>query len=189
MDPFSHYMIAFLIGRQLKLKRNQMMALTFSALVLDIDVIYYLYPHHFLPVHGSITHTFLAMIFFWIICTALFFVWKRRFLGGCVFLGIGSHIVLDMVNTLSPFDGGKQLLWPLERTYYSLGDIVPNPHLAWAILAAAILSFSIVMAWKRYKEGDAFWRVWFDERVWLYRRRRVRDSANKNNGVMEDKVQ
>ncbi|KYK25599.1 MAG: hypothetical protein AYK23_03925 [Candidatus Proteinoplasmatales archaeon SG8-5] len=160
-------MIAFMIGRQLELGRDQLMALTFSALILDIDVIYYLYPDHFLPVHGSITHTFSAMVFFWIICAALFLVWKRRFLGGCAFIGMGSHIVLDMVNTLSPFDGGKQLLWPFDTTYYSLGDIVPYPYVAWVILAGAIFSFSLVMALMHFKEGDAPWRVWFDERRYL----------------------
>lgn len=185
MDPFSHYMIAFLIGRRLGFKRSRMMAITLGALVLDIDVIYYLYPDHFLPVHGSVTHTFSAMIFFWIICTALFLLWKRRFLGGCIFLGIGSHIVLDMVNTLSPFDGGKQLLWPFDTTYYSLGDMVPYPHLVWAIIAGAIFAFCLVMAWKHYEEGDAPWRVWFDERKWLKKRRKARRLAEKNRQLIE----
>ena len=80
---------------------------------------------------------------------------------------MGSHIVLDMVNTLSPFDGGKQLLWPFDTTYYSLGDIVPYPYVAWVILAGAIFSFSLVMALMHFKEGDAPWRVWFDERRYL----------------------
>ena len=164
MDLISHYIIAFLIGRKLDLDDHRLQALTLGALILDIDVIYYLFPGSIIPTHGTLTHTLLGAVLFGVLGTAAMWRWKRKFLGSWVAVGIISHFMLDMLNTISVYDGGKRLLFPITDTVYSLEPFVPNPILVWAIISAAIFSFCLVMAGKLTLEGEPPWRIWYDER-------------------------
>lgn len=174
MDWLSHYMIAFLIGRKMELDDQKLQAFTLGALILDIDIIYYLFPGTIIPIHGTLSHTLIGALLFGGIGMAAMWIWKRKFLGVWVAVGIVSHLMLDMLNTLSAYDSGKELLYPISEATYSLEGSVPYPYLIWAIVSAAIFSFSLVMAGKLTMEGEPPWRIWFDERPLLekYRTRR-----------------
>ncbi len=155
-------MVAFLLGRKFRLDKERMMAITLGALVLDIDIALYLLPG---PLsHGTFTHTLGGALVLGAICTVAMFLWKKRWTAQWVALGIASHMSLDMINTMSIFDDGKQLLYPLSDEVFSLKDYVPYPDLLWAIISAAVFSFSIVMLAIYFVERDYPWRVWYDER-------------------------
>ena len=162
MDWITHFMIAFIIGRKLRLDREQMMALTLGALVLDFDVIFDLIPGA--PTHGTLTHTLGGVIVLGMASTLAMQAWKGRMLGLWIGLGLASHILLDMVNTLSAFDGGKRLLYPITSSIFSLGAVTVHPLMIWAVITSALFSFSVVMLALYVYRGDAPWRVWFDER-------------------------
>lgn len=157
-------MIAFITGRKLQLEKIQMMAITFGALILDIDFPYYLFPGTILPAHGTITHTLGGALVLGTICALAMYAWKRKWAAQWIALGIVSHISLDMINTLSIFDDGKQLLYPLSDKVFSLKDYIPYPDLIWALISAAVFSFFIVQLAIYLIERDYPWRVWYDER-------------------------
>lgn len=162
MDWITHYMVAFFLGRKFRLDKIRMIAITLGALVLDVDIILYLFPG---PLsHGTLTHTLGGALVLGAICTVAIFLWKKKWTAQWVALGIVSHISLDMINTMSIFDEGKQLLYPLSDKVFTLKGYVPDQDLVWAIMSAAIFSFSIIMLAKCIIEGDYPWRVWYDER-------------------------
>lgn len=164
MDWLTHYMIAYLIGKKLKLDDSKIQELTLGALILDIDVVYYLFPNWIIPVHGTLSHTLIGALVFGAIATAIMWYWKRNNLMGWIAFGITTHLALDLLNTMSVFDGGKRLLYPITDTVFTIQPYVPTPSLTWAIVSAAVFSFSLVMASKLTLEGEPPWRVWFDER-------------------------
>ncbi len=173
MDWLSHYMLGFLLGRRLSLDNDSMQALTLGALMLDMDIVKYLVPDSSLPVHGTLSHTLLGAIIFTIAASIVFLVMKKKFMGHWVAIGILMHLGLDMVNTISIYDSGKELLYPVRDTTYTLEPYFPYPVISWAIMAASIFAFSFTMFIKYAKEGDAPWRVWFDDRPI---RKKIRES-------------
>jgi membrane-bound metal-dependent hydrolase YbcI (DUF457 family) len=161
MDWITHYMVAFILGRKMGLERNEMMAITLGALVLDFDVIFYLIPG---LSHGTFTHTIVGMVLLGLAATLAMYGWKKVMLGAWIGLGILTHITLGMVNTFSIFEDGKVFFFPFSETVYTLEPLVQNPLLVWAVISAALFSFSFVMLGIYIIEGDYPWRVWYDER-------------------------
>ncbi|MFO7618247.1 MAG: metal-dependent hydrolase [Thermoplasmata archaeon] len=163
MDWITHYMVAFILGRKLGLNKEGMMAITLGALVLDFDVILYLLPGSLS--HGTLTHTAGGMLVLGAVSTLAMYGWKKKMLGTWIGLGLASHILLDMVNTLSFFDPGKRLFYPISGSVYSLESFAfINPLAIWATITAALFSISLVMLITYASRGDMPWRVWYDER-------------------------
>jgi membrane-bound metal-dependent hydrolase YbcI (DUF457 family) len=162
VDWITHYLVAFIIGRRFRLDKERMMAITLGALILDVDIVLYLLPGSLS--HGTFTHTLGGALALGAICTFAIYAWKRKWAAPWIALGAFSHISLDMINTLSVFDDGKQLLYPLSDMVFCLKEYVPYPDLVWAVLTAAVFSFSITMLAIYIYQKDYPWRVWYDER-------------------------
>ncbi|MBU4031884.1 MAG: metal-dependent hydrolase [Candidatus Thermoplasmatota archaeon] len=164
MDWITHYLVAFITGRKLRLDREQMMAITLGALVLDIDIFYYLFPGTIIPVHGTLTHTLLGASILCILAAVAMFVWKKRNFAHIIGLGIVTHLCLDMINTLSIFDAGKGLFFPYSGALFSLADYIPYTNLVWALATSTVFTVSLGMLAKYIYNRDYPWRVWLDER-------------------------
>lgn len=171
MDWITHFMVAFILGRALKLDRNGMIAVTLGALVLDADVVFYILPGTLS--HGTVTHTLAGGVLLGLACAVGMKAWKGASGWHLVALGIASHLALDMVNTLSVFDGGKMLLYPFSGTVFTLKDYIHGADLAWAVITAAVFAASAVAMLVSVSCGDHPWRVWFDERPALGRWKRA----------------
>ncbi|MDO9538102.1 MAG: metal-dependent hydrolase [Thermoplasmata archaeon] len=164
MDWITHYLVAFITGRKLRLDKEQMMAITLGSLILDIDIIYYLFPGTIIPVHGTLTHTLLGASVLCLLAAVAMFVWKKRNFAHIIGLGIVTHLGLDMINTMSIFDSGKMLLFPISGALFSLADYIPYPNIVWALMTSAVFTVSLSMLAKYIYNRDYPWRVWFDER-------------------------
>lgn len=133
MDIFSHALLPYLLGRSLKLKKEELTAFVLGGIAPDSDILLvwvnYIYPNFFLLTHRGITHSLFFGFFAGIIVLKMasfenirtkihrFFdfapvVSKRSIF--FAYIGVLIHLFLDYITTR-----GIPLLYPLATQKYS----------------------------------------------------------------------
>ena len=167
MDPLTHYMFAYTLGRKWKLERPQLKALTFAALLPDIDVISILLGIElFVEFHGTITHSIAVALLLSFILSFIFFLYYRKNVVPFAILGVGMHLLLDFLPTLWPRWGhvGMILLYPFSSQEIALRGVIPYSLLIGvvSVILLTLLSFYALLFFMRKNEYP--WRIWIDER-------------------------
>lgn len=127
MDPISHYMISWLVGRKLNLGKRVFRAFLLSSLMPDIDVMLLLLGTDYMSkYHGTFTHSaFVAPVFAILIAFFIGSEFKRTV--PFALFGVYLHIIIDsLVNTALVFKAGNPCLWPLSDAKCLLIYNVPS---------------------------------------------------------------
>ncbi len=110
MDPFTHYMIGFAIGKKMKIDRFGMKCMVICSLLPDIDVFSLFLGYDFATsFHGTVTHSFLFALLTAGVMEVICFVKRGQHLFHIAFAAMSLHILLDipqtafMASDLSPF--------------------------------------------------------------------------------------
>lgn len=144
MNPISHFLAGYLIGRALDLRKEKLFLITLTSIISDFDVpFFYLItgfqnPSYF---HAGITHTFLFGLIASILLSTIIFLFMRKnddtikanqllYLIGCAFLGIILHFSMDLITTTNEYAIFHHVyFWPLwnfsfhlEYIFLSLND-------------------------------------------------------------------
>jgi len=167
MDPLTHYMFAYSLGRKWNLERPQLKALTFAALLPDIDVISILLGiEFFVEFHGTITHSIVVALLLSFILSFIFFLYYRKNVVPFAILGVGMHLLLDFLPTLWPRWGheGMILLFPFTANEFALRCVVPYSLLIGVVCVSLLALFSLYALLYFMKKKEYPWRIWIDER-------------------------
>ncbi|MCD6462010.1 MAG: metal-dependent hydrolase [Thermoplasmata archaeon] len=127
MDPFTHYMIGFALGKKMGLDIPGKKCMVLFSLLPDIDTLTILLGYDFASsFHGTVTHSLLFAILTAGTVETVYFVKHRQHLFPVVFAAISLHILLDIPQTsfmssnLNPFYPfhpiPPQRLFPVGRT-------------------------------------------------------------------------
>ena len=162
MDPVSHYLFAWFIGRDLKIERVYCRVLVLGGLLPDIDILSIVFGiEHAREFHGTLTHSIFIAI-----ASAL----ALAFLSGLIFridfwrsgeyavLGVTSHIFLDVFNVSSFAKFGGRFLWPLYTRSLFLREFIAFEYanaIYFAILLLLLLGGVYFILKKIYP-----WSIW-----------------------------
>jgi len=128
MDPVSHYIFAWLIGRKLRIGWVQYRVLVFGGLLPDIDILSIAFGiEHAREFHGTVTHSiFIAALLALTFALLLELIFKAEFLRSSVYavLGVASHIFLDIFNVSSFAKHGGRFLWPIYAESLFLREFI-----------------------------------------------------------------
>jgi membrane-bound metal-dependent hydrolase YbcI (DUF457 family) len=165
MDPFSHYMFAYTLGKWFKADRQALMGITLGSWLPDIDAISILFGWEvFSKTHPSVTHSLLLGLILAEISTIIFFLFFRKVLFKWIFAGAMTHLALDLGITNS-----YPLLYPLSRKYYTITPFLPRHSMLWTVMATFFLLFAFSTFIYYIRKGAHPWRIWLDERKILKR--------------------
>ncbi len=182
MDPLTHYMAGYFVGRRAGADAAGIRAVTLSAVAADADFIMILGGLEVMGRwHRSVTHSLLGALLIGLLVAAGYSHWKGRrsavrILPWCI-LGAASHVLLDMFtyfrsvltvlgvtgSAATPeYLGGVMLFWPLSSARYNLVDLgVLGPGANGAAMLA-LFCLSVAYIFWRAGRGDYVWRVWTD---------------------------
>lgn len=138
MDPVTHTLSGFVIGKTLT--KNKILVITFLifSLLPDMDILFRIHSAElFLYYHRGITHGILALFLLPLI-PAFIFMRKIGFLKTfCfAFLGYGIHLLLDLTNQY-----GIKILSPFDWNSYNLSlTFIVDPYVFFPLLIVVILS-------------------------------------------------
>jgi len=167
MDPLTHYMLAYSLGRRWKLERPHLKALTFAALLPDIDVLSILLGiDFFIEFHGTVTHSIFVAIVLSLVLSLTFFLYYRKNVIPFALVGVGMHLMLDFIPTLWPRWGhvGMMLFYPFSPQEFALRGVVPYSLLI-GVVCVVLLSLLSLYALLFYVNRKVYpWRLWIDER-------------------------
>jgi len=142
MDPISHYLFAWLIGRKLQIERVYYRVLVFSGLLPDIDIVSIVFGIEYArEFHGTMTHSiFMALSLAVALSLLSRLIFKVEFWKGSEYalLGATSHIFLDIFNVSSFAKYGGRFLWPMYPSSLFLREFIA-PEYANAIYLAILL--------------------------------------------------
>jgi len=142
MDPLSHYLFAWFVGRRLQIERVYYRVLVLGGLLPDIDTLSIVFGIEYArEFHGTLTHSvFIALP----LALALAFLSKLIFRiefwrsSEYAVLGVASHIFLDIFNVSSFAKYGGRFLWPIYPRSLFLREFVA-PEYANAIYLTILL--------------------------------------------------
>jgi len=117
MDPISHYLFAWFIGRKLRIERVYYRVLVLGGLLPDIDALSIIFGIEYVrKFHGTGTHSiFVALLLALALALLLQLIFKVEFWRSSMYavLGVASHIFLDIFNVSSFAKYGERFLWPI----------------------------------------------------------------------------
>lgn len=171
MDWFSHYTLAFGLGRKLKLTKSKMKALLICSLIPDIDFLLVLFgTSAFFKYHKGITHSVFTGLLLALVVALLFYITTKENVMGAALIGIASHLVLDLVmmgksvtryvgnSAEIAYEKGVAWFWPFSSYRFDLAQVLPG-WLASALFIAVLL-FSICVLVHFWKKKDYPWSPW-----------------------------
>jgi len=167
MDPFTHYMLAYSIGRRWKLERPHLKALTFAALLPDIDVLSILLGlEFFIEFHGTVTHSIIVALCLSLVLSLIFFLYYRKNVIPFALMGVSMHLILDFIPTLWPRWGhvGMMLFYPFSLKEIALRGMVPCSLLIGVVSVTMLTFFSLYALLFFVNRKEYPWRIWVDER-------------------------
>lgn len=180
MDPLTHYLAGYLLGRHRGLSSAGMRAVTLCALLPDIDAIAVLSGWSALcALHRTATHSLLGALIIALVVAAGAAAWTGKaralhLLPWCV-AGAFSHLLLDLFSyktslltvlgvaaaqTRPEYLEGLQLFWPLSEARFSVVNLgllsQASTNVAmlalFCLLAGSLLSGTV--------RGSRPWRLW-----------------------------
>jgi len=132
MDPISHYLFAWFIGRKLETERVYYRVLVLSGLLPDIDIVSILFGIEYArEFHGTMTHSiFIAFPLALALAFLSKLIFKVEFWRGSNYavLGVASHIFLDIFNVSSFAKYGGRFLWPIYSSSFLLRELVASEY-------------------------------------------------------------
>jgi membrane-bound metal-dependent hydrolase YbcI (DUF457 family) len=167
MDPLTHYMWAYHLGNKIKLDKTHMRALTFGALLPDIDIFTFVFGLEFVrDFHGTITHSIIGAILLSIILGMIFLVFYRKIVFHLCLIGISMHLLLDLSMTLMPRwrDDGMILFYPISPEKIALRNYIPNSTILGIILMGFLFVAAVFLLSHYVIKKEYPWRTWIDER-------------------------
>lgn len=167
MDPFSHYMIPYIVGRKADISVNKMRAITLGGVIPDVDSVSIVFGlEAFKDFHGGPVHSILVGFILALIIALAFYMYARENVLLWSTIGVFFHLLLDIPNTLNyelSIDG-LRYLWPFSDYRIALQNVVPYPEAGHLLIVALIFGLSIVYFVKLAKKDEYPWRIWFDEK-------------------------
>jgi len=128
MDPVSHYLFAWFIGRKLQIEQVHYRVLVLGGLLPDIDILSIVFGIEYArEFHGTVTHSiFAALLLALSLAFLLKLIFKVEFWRGGIYavLGVVSHIFLDIFNVSSFARYGGRFLWPMYTGSFFLREFV-----------------------------------------------------------------
>lgn len=159
MDPVSHYVISWAVGRRLHLDNGAFRVFLFFSVLPDIDVLSVFFGlDALLRFHGTVTH---SILFILSSASLAFFISRRKSFFVVAFAGGFLHLLVDViVNTSMFFTGGCRCFWPLSDVRCLLVYHLPIPVLVFRIVYYIIFLVSYsTLAYLIYKRQYP-WTVW-----------------------------
>jgi membrane-bound metal-dependent hydrolase YbcI (DUF457 family) len=159
-------MVSFVIGRKVSMGNPELMAFTLGSVLPDIDAVAVVGGiDTFRNIHGSYTHSFTIGFLLALVVALAFFIYYKRNVLFYAFGGILMHLVLDIPNMISPVRARiAQLFLPFSDYGIAIPSFQPLQTAVWAVVASAILVFSLYFLFAYIKKGDHPWRIWIDDR-------------------------
>ena len=167
MDPLTHYIFAYAIGRKMDLDNASLKALTFSALLPDIDVFTIVLGWDFVEsFHGTLTHSIPVAIMLSLFLSMIFFIYSRKNVVLYCMIGISMHLLLDISMTLMPEwrDQGMILLYPFSHQKFALRNVVPYSFPIGSLVISVLFISALFLLYSFLKQKEYPWRLWIDER-------------------------
>jgi hypothetical protein len=167
MDPLTHYMFAYSLGRKWNLQRPQLKALTFAMLMPDLDVLSILFGFEFfVEFHGTITHSIAVALLLALVLSLILFLYYRKNVVIYAIIGVSMHLLFDFIPTLWPRWGhvGMILLYPFSTNEITLQGIVPYSLLIGVVSVILLTMLSLYALLFFMKKNEYPWRIWIDER-------------------------
>lgn len=180
MDPLTHYMTGYFLGRRSQLGDAGVRAVTLCALLPDIDMLGAVVGWDTLCVlHRTATHSLLGAAVIVVLVAVGFAVWRDKaqalqLLPWCA-LGTLSHLFLDLFSfktSLLTIFGvaaaqarpeyleGVQLFWPLSEARFSVVNLGLLSQGGTNIVMLAIFSLVIGGVVSEALRGTTPWHVW-----------------------------
>lgn len=164
MDPVSHYMISWLIGRTSGLERNNYRVFLLASLAPDVDVIAVLFGvSSILKYHGTFTHSVFTSAILGVL-VAILLGNLRQSLPYAI-AGVYLHLFIDVIsNTAIVFKGGVQCLWPFSEVKCLLIYHTPIPVelVLAAKIALTVFLYGVAIYYIRKREYP--WDIWWERR-------------------------
>jgi len=128
MDPLSHYLFAWFIGRKLRIERAYHRVLVLGGLLPDIDALSIVFGIEYVrEFHGALTHSiFVALPLALALALLLELIFEVEFWRSSLYaaLGVASHIFLDIFNVSSLAKYGGRFLWPMYTRNLFLREFI-----------------------------------------------------------------
>ena len=180
MDPLTHYMAGYILGRRCNAGEAGIRAITLCALLPDIDIIEVIGGLDlFYGLHRTATHSLLSALLIALIMTAGFATWKGKsqalhILPWCLG-GTLSHLFLDMfsynTSLLSVFGvaaaqskpaylEGVQLFWPLSDARYSVVNLGLLSQESTNVMMIAMFCLFVGSMLGGTLKGSRPWNIW-----------------------------
>ncbi len=144
MNPISHFLAAYLIGRKLNLTRGKLFLITFFGIISDFDVpFFYILLGFKNPsfYHAGITHTLIFGLLAAIIATVIAIIIELRkkkenvsvkyflMFFSIAMLGFIIHISLDVITVANEYASLHHLyFWPLWNFSFHIEYMFPLSH-------------------------------------------------------------
>jgi hypothetical protein len=194
MDPLTHYLAGYLLGRHRGVSNAGVCAITLCALLPDIDAIAVLGGWNALCVlHRTATHSLLGALIIALVVTAGLALWTGKdqalhllpwCLGGAL-----SHVLLDLFSyktslltivgvaaaqTRPEYLEGLQLFWPLSEARFSVVNLgllsQESTNVAMLVIFCLFAGSMLAVT----MQGSRPWRVWTDPIHSMYDRLKMR---------------
>jgi membrane-bound metal-dependent hydrolase YbcI (DUF457 family) len=190
MDTISHYMVSFVMGRKVGMGNPEIMAFTLGSILPDVDAVAIVGGiDAFKSFHGSYTHSLPIGFVLALVVALAFFIYYKRNVLFYAFGGILMHQLLDIPNMISPARPRiAQLFLPFSDYGIAIPSFQPFQTVVWAVVASAILVFSLYFLVIYVKKGDHPWRIWIDDRkIMKFLKRRKDDQAGASHEKKEER--
>ena len=182
MDPLTHYLAGYLLGRHSGLSNAGIRAVTLCALLPDLDAIAVLGGWTALcTLHRTATHSLLGALLIALVVAAGVAAWTgkeqaRHLLPWCLG-GTLSHLLLDLFSyrtslltilgvaaaqTRPEYLEGLQLFWPLSEARFSLVNLGILSQASTNVAMLAIFCLLTGSLLGETLRGSRPWRLWTD---------------------------
>jgi membrane-bound metal-dependent hydrolase YbcI (DUF457 family) len=182
MDPLTHYMAGYILGRRGNAGEAGIRAITLCAMLPDIDTLVLVGGWDTLcGLHRTATHSLLSALVIALIMTAGFASWKGKnkalhILPWCM-VGALSHLFLDMFSYNTSFLSifgvaaaqskpayleGVQLFWPLSEARYSVVNLGMLSQESTNVMMIAIFCLFVGSMLGGTLKGSKPWSIWTD---------------------------
>ena len=180
MDPLTHYMAGYILGRRANAGEAGIRVITLCALLPDIDAIVVLSGWNALcGLHRTATHSLLGAFIMAFSVTAVFSLWKGGAQAPPIFpwciAGVISHLFLDMfafktslltilgvaaAQTRPEYLEGVQLFWPLSEARYSVVNLGMLSQESTNVMMIAIFCLFVGGMLGGTLKGSRPWSIW-----------------------------
>ena len=134
MDPISHYLFVWFIGRKLQIERVYHRVIVLSGLLPDFDIVSIVFGIEYArEFHGTFTHSiFIAVSLALALAILSRLIFKVDFWRGSMFAVVGavSHIFLDFFNVTSFGKYGGRFLWPIFTGSLFLREFLASEYVS-----------------------------------------------------------